>query len=342
MKKIFFLASVALMALSINAQDLLLEEYFEYEAGSRLISDTITSADNFDGVTGWSSVANKNSGLTRFTITDAPLTYDGYAGSGMGNALLFTPQSQSGQSVFKNWGHGITNDTTIYIAFMIQFPKQEVNFASPDYFMAIKMEPAANSSNFAGRLYASVEAVDVVTGDAFTGQEVAFGINKSSDATAVWTAPEKEPYFTFDQTYLVVMKYHVGKINGATAEEEKGKYDDEMWLYINPALGAEPTEANLYQKDPNGKDAYRLSSKGKEMGSLRGFYLRGGEPGKANSIAPYILDGIRVGYTWEDVVGKQTAIYNTRTNTKATKTIENGQLIIRRGNNTYSILGTEL
>ncbi len=342
MKKIFFLASVAIMALSINAQDLLLEEYFEYEPGTNLITETNPKADNFDGVTGWSTVANDNSGETRFTIADAPLTYDGYAGSGMGNALLFNPQSKSGQSVFKNWGHGVLNDSTIYIAFMIQFPKQTVNYSSPDYFMGIKMEPAANSTNFAGRLYASVDVFDPETDASFTGQEISWGINKSSDGKAVWTNPEKEPYFTFDQTYLVVMKYHVGKINGATAEEEKGNYDDEMWLYINPALGTEPAEANLYQKDPNGKDAYRLSSKGKEMGSLRGFYLRGGEPGKANSIAPYILDGIRVGYTWEDVVGKQTAIHNSRTGTKATKTIENGQLIIRRGSNTYSILGTEL
>ncbi len=342
MKKIFSLASVAIMALSINAQNLLLEEYFEYEAGTNLITDTITSSDNIDGVTGWSTSANKNSGQTRFTIADAPLTYDGYAGSGIGNALRFTPQSKTGQSVFKNWGHGVLNDSTIYIAFMIQFPKQEVNYASPDYFMGIKMEPTATSNNFAGRLYASVEAMDEITGAPFTGQEISFGINKSSDGKAEWTNPENEPYFTFDKTYLIVMKYHVGKLNGKTAAEEKGNYDDEMWLYINPTLGAEPATANLYQKDPDGKDAYRLSGSGKEMGSLRGFYLRGGEPGKANTIAPYIIDGIRVGYAWEDVIGKQTALNNPRTEAKATKSIENGQLVIRRGNATYTVLGTEL
>lgn len=342
MKKIFFLASAALVALSINAQNLLLEEYFEYEAGTNLITDTITSSDNMDGVTGWSTSSNKNSGQTRFTIADAPLTYEGYAGSGIGNALRFTPQSKTGQSVFKNWGHGVLNDSTIYIAFMIQFPKQEVNYASPDYFMGIKMEPTATSNNFAGRLYASVEAADEITGAPFTGQEISFGINKSSDGKAEWTNPENEPYFTFDKTYLIVMKYHVGKLNGKTATEEKGKYDDEMWLYINPTLGAEPATANLYQKDPDGKDAYRLSGSGKEMGSLRGFYLRGGEPGKANTIAPYIIDGIRVGYAWEDVVGKPTALDNTRAAVKATKSVENGQLVIRRGNSAYTVLGTEL
>ena len=83
MKKIFSLASVAIMALSINAQNLLLEEYFEYEAGTNLITDTITLSDNMDGVTGWSTSSNKNSGQTRFTIADAPLTYEGYAGSGI-------------------------------------------------------------------------------------------------------------------------------------------------------------------------------------------------------------------------------------------------------------------
>lgn len=342
MKKFFFLASVAMAALSLNAQDLLLEEYFEYEPGTNLITDTVTASDNIDGVTGWSTVSNKNSGLTRFTITDTPLTYDGYAGSGMGNALLFTPQSQSGQSVFKNWSHGITNDTTIYIAFMLQFPKQSVNYPGSDYFFGIKMEPAASSSNFAGRLYAAVEAMDEVTGTPFTGQEISFGINKSSDGQAVWSNPEEEPFFTFDQTYLIVYKYHVGVINGATAAEEKGNYDDESWLYVNPVLSAEPAEATLHQKDPKGKDAFRLSSSGKEMGSLRGFYLRGGEPGKANAIAPYIIDGIRVGYSWESVVGEQTPISNAQVLAPATKVIENGQVLIRRGENTYNLLGTQL
>ncbi len=342
MKKMYLLAAAAMMALSLHAEDLLLEEYFEYEAGSNLITDTLTAADNFDGVTGWSTVSNKNSGQTRFTITDAPLTYEGYAGSGIGNALAFNPQSQSGQSVFKNWNHGITNDTTIYIAFLVQFPKQEVNYDGSDYFMGIKMESQASSSNFAGRLMAAVEAKDEITGTPYTGQEISFGINKSSDGKAVWTNPDEEPYFTFDKTYLVVMKYHVGVINGATAAEEKGNYDDEMWLYINPTLNEEPAEANLYQKDPDGKDAYRLSSSGKEMGSLRGFYLRGGEPGKANVLAPYILDGIRVGYTWEDVVGKQTAIDQPGVVVRATKTIEDGQIVIRRGEKKFSVLGTQL
>ncbi len=342
MKKMYLLASAALVALSLNAKDLLLEEYFEYEAGSKLIADTTTGSDNLDGETGWSTVSNKNSGMTRFTITDAPLTYEGYAGSGIGNALAFNPQSQSGQSVFKNWGHGVINDTTIYIAFLIQFPKQDVNYDGSDYFMGIKMEPSATSTNFAGRLMAAVEAKDEITGTPYTGQEISFGINKSSDGKAVWTNPDQKPYFTFDKTYLVVLKYHVGVINGKTAAEEKGNYDDEMWLYINPTLAAEPAEANLYQKDPDAKDAYRMSGSGKEMGSLRGFYLRGGEPGKANVLAPYIIDGIRVGYAWEDVIGKQTALDATRTSGKAHKSIENGQLVIRRGENKFSVLGTRL
>ena len=100
--------------------------------------------------------------------------------------------------------------------------------------------------------------------------------------------------------------------------------------------------ATLHQKDPKGKDAFRLSSSGKEMGSLRGFYLRGGEPGKANAIAPYIIDGIRVGYSWESVVGEQTPISNAQVLAPATKVIENGQVLIRRGENTYNLLGTQL
>lgn len=337
MKKIFFFGAILCLAAGLQAQsNLLIEECFEYDALRPLITDTITGSDNYDGVTGWSTQSNKNSGKTLFTITDAPLTYEGYAGSGIGNALKFTPNNMTGQSVFKNWDHGIVNDSTIYVAFMIQFVKDTQDYANADYFMAIRMEPAANSTNFAGRLYA-------ISDNTYPGEEITMGLNKASNGTAQYVG-EEGPYLTYGKTYLMVYKYYVGVLNGKTADEEAGKYDDQIWLYINPTLDKEPEKADIHIVDPVAKDAYRLSSSGKAMGSLRGFYLRGGEPGKKNTINPYIIDGIRVGRSWEEVVpGDISALnYVKGQSTKSAKLFDNANIVIEKNGLRYNVLGVQL
>jgi len=337
MKKLFFFAVSLAVAGTLSARDLILEECFEYDAGRQLVQDTITKSDNFDPVTGWSTVANSGSGQVAFYISDDVLTYEGYAGSGIGNSLYFHPNKTGGQSVFKNFDHGIKNDSTIYIAFMIKFIKDTQDYASPDYFTAIKIEPAANSTNYTGRLYAMVES-EGEGGESYEGEEVTLLMSKASTSSPVAT----KTYFTFGQTYLIVYKYYIGILNGKSAAEEAGNYDDEMWLYINPELESEPQEADIHAVDPYGKDGYRWTESGKEMGSLRGFYLRGGEPGKANRINPYLLGGVRIGYSWADVIGDHTGLNTVKQNAAASKQLRNGQLIINRNGVEYSAQGCTL
>ena len=337
MKKIFFFAVLLAVAGTLSARDLILEEYFEYDAGRQLVQDTITKSDNFDPVTGWSTVANSGSGKVAFYISDSILTYEGYAGSGIGNSVYFNPGKVGGQSVFKNFDHGIKNDSTIYIAFLIKFLKDTQDYVSPDYFMGIKIEPAATSTNYTGRLYAMVES-EGEGGESYAGEEITLLMSKASTSAPTGT----QTYFTFGKTYLLVYKYYIGKLNGKSAAEEAGMYDDEMWLYVNPDLKEEPKEADIHSVDPNGKDGYRWTESGKEMGSLRGFYLRGGEPGKANRINPYLMGGVRIGYSWEDVMGVQTGLDAVKEKVVTSKQLRDGQLIVTHNGQEYSVLGTQL
>lgn len=346
MKKIFFFAAVLFTAGALQAQGqastLLLEECFEYTPGTKLISGTIESSDNYDAITGWSTQANKNAGLTRFVVTDQTLEYEGYGASGIGYGLKFDAQEETGQGVFKCWDRGISKDSTVYVAFMIRFPKQERSYSSPDYFLSFKTEPGATSTNFAGRVYADITLQDPETGTSYEGEEITTMVAKASTSPLI-AVPTDGPYLTFDKTYLMVLKYHVGVLFGASSADELGHYDDEMWLYINPSLDKEPDQADIYQKDPTGYDAYRYSSSGKVMGGLRGICLRGGEYGKKNTIAPYIIGGIRAAKTWADVIGLPASDLNSiSSRVKAAKRIEQNQVVIYRGSNRYSILGTTL
>ena len=340
MKRVYCMALAAMMGIGAYAQSMQMEEYFDYadRVGTPLITDTVAKSDNFDGVTGWSTQANNAAGATRFYIAEDPLEYEGYVGSGIGNALQFRPEEKAGQAVFKPYAHGTKNDSTIYIAFLIRFEDNGQDCTGSDYFWGMKLENKADDSNFGARIFAKVE--HEINGHSMKGEEISMGIVKNSGGSTTWVTNDG-PFLTFDETYLFVVKYHVGVLNGATADEEAGHYDDEMWLYINPTIGTEAeNKPALYNADPNCKDFWRLTSKGTEMGSARTIYLRSGDAG---SMPQYTIDGIRAANTWEEVLPIQEGLSSIEeTHVKAIKTIRNGQIIITRGEKTYSVLGTEL
>lgn len=295
-KKITIISLCFFVSMGLLQAQLLFEENFDYDAGRVLIADAVASSDNFDGVTGWATQSNLSAGTNCFDITDAPLLYSGYVTSGIGNALKYN--GQAGQGVFKLFEKGIKNDSTVYISFLINFPS-DTEITGGDYFLGIKMEPAATSTNWGGRLYAAVNPE-------FDGEEVSLGINKMSGGTTTWVNPNSGPFFAADRTHLFVIKYHVGVLNGTSEAEEAGNYDDVMSLFVNPPLdGNEPASPTLLHIDATQKDLYRYSSSGKDFGSARGLYLRSSEQGNAPA---YIIDGIRVGLKWEDVVPQSSGI----------------------------------
>lgn len=339
MKKFFLFVSAVLLSTGAFAQ-MQMEEYFDYadRVNTPLITDTVTKSDNFDGTTNWMTQANATSGLTRYYIVEEPLTYEGYCGSGLGNALQYRPDTLAGQAIFKPYAHGTKNDSTLYVAFMIRFEDAGYDCTGSDYFWGMKLENKPEDTNFGARIFAKVE--HEIEGTPMTGEEITIGIVKNSGGATSWIGNDG-PFLTFDQTYLFVVKLHVGVLNGATADEEANNYDDELWLYINPTMGAESDNTpNLYNADKVAKDFWRWTSKGTEMGSARTIYLRSGALG---SMPAYTIDGIRAANTWEELFPAQPeGLENMENGVKTNKIVRDGQLVIVRGEKSYSVMGTEL
>ena len=321
-KKFTLLFVMALLSVGIMQAQLILEEYFDYDAERPLIFDAINNSDNFDGVTGWSTQSNSTSGTNTFNMTSAPLTYNGYLGSGIGNALKYS--GTSGQGVFKLFSKNVRNDSTVYIAFLVNFPNEPVS--GGDYFVGIKMEPSASSTNWGGRIYAAVDP-------SYPGEEVSLAINKLSGGTTTWVNPVSGPFLPANTTHLIVIKYHVGVLNGSTAAEEVGNFDDVMSIYVNPELnGIEPTTPVIIHQDPNQNDIYRITSSGMVFGGARGLYLRSSAAGNTPA---YTIDGFRVGTTWESVIPTPSGLKNASANNFSYR-IENKEILVTASDFNYN------
>ncbi len=306
---------------NVNAQ-MLLEENFDYDANRPLIMDAVASSDNYDGVTGWSTQSNSTSGTNTFNITSAPLIYNGYISSGIGNALKYT--GEAGQGVFKLFPKNIRNDSTVYISFLVNFPNVAVS--GGDYIVGLKMEPSATSTNWGSRLFIAVDPT-------YVGEEVTVGINKMSGGTTTWVNAASGPFYPANTTHLFVIKYKVGVLNGNSNTEEAGKFDDEMSLFVNPPLtGVEPSTPVLKHVDPNQNDLYRYTSSGVVFGGGRGLYLRASAAGNAPA---YTIDGIRVGEKWEDVIPAPSGLKNATANNFSYR-IENKTISITASTFNYS------
>jgi hypothetical protein len=299
-QKIFTLfATLFLLSCWAAHAQLLMTENFDYPSGIALVQNPISNSDNYSGLTGWSTQSSSVSAIDCYDIASAPLTYNGYVSSGIGNALKYS--GLSGQGVFKLFPINVRNDSAVYISFLLYVPNDEM-ITGGDYFFGLKMEASASSTNWGGRLFAMVDP-------SHTGQEVMFGINKGSGGTTTWVNFGTGPFYPANQTLLIVYKYKVGVLNGKNATDETGKYDDQMSVYVNPSLtGGEPATPTLYNADPTQKDIYRYTSTGSVLGGARGIYLRSSAEGNAPA---FIMDGIRVGLTWNDVMPAPTGIKTT-------------------------------
>lgn len=304
---------------TLHAQ-VILEENFDYDANRALIMDPIASVANLDFVTGWTTVVSTTANVNTFNITDAPLTYNGYVLSGIGNALKCN--ATTGQTVFKPFSKSVRNDSTVYISFLINIPGN-VAITSADYFMAVRMDKTATTGNYGCKVWAAVDP-------AFPGQEISLGINKLS-STAIW---DNTHFFAANTTHLFVVKYYVGKLVGTTATEEAGKYDDVMSVFVDPPLtGVEPTTPTLTHSDPTIKDMYRWDSANKVFGSLAALWLR--SKGSGGDVPAYTIDGIRVGLSWSDIMSAPNGLKQTTADNFIYK-IDNKNIFLSTSINNYN------
>lgn len=108
---------------------------------------------------------------------------------------------------------------------------------------------------------------------------LAFGLSKSSINASVQPI-YSDSIYTTGVTYLLVLKY---KFNPDVA-------DDSVYLFINPVVSPSEPAPNL---------AHGTLTTGSDPANIGGVYIR---QGTASSAPNLILDGIRIGTAWADVV----------------------------------------
>lgn len=247
-------------------------------------------------------MSNSGSGTNCFNISANGLTYAGYAGSGIGKALDML--DNDGQDVFKTFSASNTNPTagapfpgpkTVYIAFLISVPAGDKT--GTEFFAGIKYSNSATDANYMGRIFAKV-----------SGTNVQFGISKSTTPSTTWSGD-----YPVAKPHLLVLKYTMGGLNGATVTEETNKYDDKVDLYINPVPGAAEPTATLHYENSADKDAYRYGSSNSIIGGLAALYFRTPAVG---AIPASTIDGIRIGDSWARVVASGTTEVSSLGNDK--------------------------
>jgi len=176
------------------------------------------------------------------------LVYSGYAGSDLGNAAVVA--AVAGQDVSKSFTS--VNSGSVYLAFLLN----ATSVGSGAYFFELGQTQAANQCNFFAR-------------SATGGYNM--GIGKAGTGTYA------TPVYSLSTTYLVVVKYTF----------VSGTSNDEMKLWINPAIGGSEPAANA------------TTTSGTDAAASLGYLQI--QQYSANQLAGK-LDGIRIATTWADAV----------------------------------------
>lgn len=229
MKNYFFVVFALLVFGGVSNAQVLLEENFDYTAGSALL-----------GQGGWTITGTST--INPFTVGSPGLSYVGYLSSGIGNAL---PIANTGQDAYVN----ITPQTsgTIYASLLVNF--SATNFGgvansayAGDYFFHLT-QGLITSNAFYPRVF--VRSAD--------NGNIAFGISKSSVSSAPYRPTFGDSIYSLNTTYLVVAKY---KFNTGTTT------DDEVSLFVFNAPDlptVEPVTPNVGPVTSNQTDATDLS-----------------------------------------------------------------------------------
>ena len=199
-------AAIAMMSMSARGS-LLLTEDFNYTAGTLLNAN------------GWSTITS-GAGATPPAIAAPGLTYAGYAGSGIGNAVSMGTSGEDDRKTFTSQASG-----SVYAAMLINVSSSQT---AGDYFFSLTASGAA--PGFFARIFVKKDATTSTFG---------LGIAKDTAGTTAGPSYTATTLYNLNQTYLVVVKYTFN--TGTTT-------DDRIDLFVNPALGVgepAPTIANV-------------------------------------------------------------------------------------------------
>lgn len=220
MKKLFTLCFLVFASFVGKSQ--VLVEDFNYAAG-----------DTINILRGW---VYGNSYINPITVTNPGLSFTGFLGSGIGNAVTLT---NNGQDLYKDASASITSGN-VYGSFMISVTAAQ---ATGDYFFAFTTP--TSSSAYTARTFIKSSGAGFVV-----------GISKINDPAPVYGTT----VYDFNKTYVMVVKY-----NYATASTT----DDQASVFVfDGALPAtEPLTPSAGPTAATGADVTALSRVALRQGS---------------------------------------------------------------------------
>lgn len=302
-KQLILCAVLALLPFAAQGEVLLVED-FDYPAGSALV--TITDSAWFHQ---WDN--HKNTTI----ITDEGLTFDGYAGSDIGKALLVEGDHTNDEPyhAFKQVTSG-----DVWVAFLLQ-PTEVIKGG---YLLTLRDEKIERNKqgefNNCGRVQLDYEYFG--EGESAVAHPViGLRVFKKAEAVYATNVPLDET-----TTYLVVMRYHI--VSGSKNEVSLYLFDK-----IPTVLPAQPLIGPL--TDPQAPD---IAPAHVGLHTWNGVYGESGE---------VIFDGLRIATDFYEALGI-TAPTGIESRTAAGQSfglrLMNGQIIITNGEKTFNLLGTEL
>lgn len=199
---------------------------------------------------GWT--AHSAAGTQPAIVGSTGLTYAGYPpSSGLSGETVFSGPAEDVHRTFP-----VQTNGTVYASFL--FNAISLPNTTADYLIHFGPDPIG--TDFKGRFFTQKD----------NDGNLRFGLTKAAAATgAVWT----DYVYAQNTTYLIVIKY---VINSGTA-------NDEVYMWVNPAIGATEPTPQLTASDATGTDAANIGSIAIRQGTNTPLAL---------------IDGIRVSNDW--------------------------------------------
>lgn len=241
MRKFITIIAVFAVVISAKAQNLLTEN-FDYS--------TVDLRTN-----GWFV----HSGTRDSIGTVAGLSFNGYSGSGIGNAAAMLGASFDYNKSFPTF---TGNGNSVYFSFMLNVTDTAFRTTGGYFFLLGNSRSSSNFTAFAPKVWAKDTAGFVV-----------FGASSSSTAVYGTTLYEK------NKTYLVIGKYTV---NTGTVADPLSLWIKEAGVPATEAAAGTPDLNITTQSAPTGND------------TLNAVGLR-----QATGTPDLIIDGISIGTTWD-------------------------------------------
>ncbi len=232
MKKLFLLLMVCIGIMTLNAQNVFVENFATAPLGG-----------NLEGYNNWYVCLKSSDNLgVSPKIGEGALFYTGYAGSNIGNVAILDSINGNIAGTQRISTKTITlgtdtvvlaNQSKIYIAFLAKISIDSKKSSLRDFFT---LEGSKTSSMTRGRVFAKVTS----TGD------LTFGITKNS------TSMTESPVSSLDVNHLIVIVYEtVGSVAS----------DDKVSMYVDPDLTLTEAQQTNVLVAADSQTDYGLSNK---------------------------------------------------------------------------------